>query len=78
MSSDLNYTTSSNNQKAPCAAHLLSQAQRQEIALSCLKKTKRISHIALEHGISRKFIYEQKEKALAGIAHAFEKKIQAG
>ncbi|MBM3192459.1 MAG: hypothetical protein FJZ63_07425, partial [Chlamydiae bacterium] len=72
MSNVANVTTYSNNVKAPCEAHLLSQEQRKQIALSVLEKAKKISHIAFELGISRKFVYQQREKALIGITKAFE------
>ncbi len=45
--------------------------QRQQIAEQSLSHTTSISELAKENEVSRKFIYEQKKKAKAGIDQAF-------
>lgn len=70
----LNNNISRQNLKASCVAHSLNSSQRQEIGIQSIKGHIPIKHIANRYDVSRKFIYEQKEKAFNGIAQAFEKK----
>lgn len=65
-------TVSANNSKAFYSAHLLTQSQRKEIGIKTLCNNTPISHVADLHGVSRKFVYQQKEKALDGISSAFK------
>lgn len=59
--------------KVSCAAHSLNSTKRQEIGIHAIGGYTPISHVADRYGVSRKFVYQQKEKALAGIAQAFNK-----
>lgn len=59
--------------KVSHAAHFLSSTQRQNIGIQTIKGNTPIAHIAECYGVSRKFVYHQKEKALNGISQAFEK-----
>jgi hypothetical protein len=58
--------------KVPHAAHFLSSAQRQNIGIQAIKGEDPIAHVAEHYGVSRKFVYQQKGKALEGISKAFE------
>jgi hypothetical protein len=57
--------------KVSCAAHSLNSIKRQEIGIQAIGGYTPISHVADRYGVSRKFVYKQKEKALEGIAQAF-------
>lgn len=59
--------------KASPAAHSLNSIDRQRIAVQAIKDDIPILHVAYHHNVSRKFVYEQKNKALKGISQAFEK-----
>jgi hypothetical protein len=59
--------------KVSHAAHSLNSTKRQEIGIHAIGGYTPISHVADRYGVSRKFVYQQKEKALAGIAQAFSK-----
>lgn len=59
--------------KVSHAAHSLNSTERQKIGIQAIGGNIPISHVAGRYGVSRKFIYHQKEKALEGIAQAFEK-----
>ena len=61
--------------KVSHAAHSLNSAKRQEIGINAIGGYIPISHVANRYGVSRKFVYQQKEKALAGIVKAFHKPI---
>ena len=56
-----------------CAAHVLHPTQRQEIALEVLGNKTSITQVANHLGVSRKFVYQQKEIALNGIGEAFNR-----
>ena len=45
---------------------------RQQIAIEALAKTKPISHLATDYEVSRKFVYEQSEKAKRALDESFE------
>ncbi len=66
-------TLSSQKLKVSCAAHFLTSSQRQNIGIQALKGNTPIANVAEHYGVSRKFVYQQKEKALEGISKAFEK-----
>jgi hypothetical protein len=72
MSTSIN-TLSSQNLKVSYAAHALNSINRQEIGIQAIGGNVPISHVADRYGVSRKFVYQQKEKALDGIAQAFNK-----
>jgi hypothetical protein len=61
------------NFKENFAARSLGSTQRQEIAFHALEGKIPISHVADKYSVSRKFIYQQKKKALGAVAQAFEK-----
>ena len=67
-------TQTSLNFKENFAAHSLSSAQRQKIALQALGGKTPISHMSDNYSVSRKFVYEQQEKALNAISQAFEER----
>jgi hypothetical protein len=56
------------------AAHFLTSSQRQKIGIEAIRGRNPIAHVAEHYGVSRKFVYQQKEKALEGISKAFEKR----
>lgn len=57
------------------AANLLTAEKRQNIALEAIKGVRSITGIAQNHGVSRKFIYMQKGKALDALSEAFAKSV---
>jgi hypothetical protein len=57
--------------KVSYAAHSLNSIKRQEIGIQAIGGYTPISHVADRYGVSRKFVYKQKERALQGIAQAF-------
>lgn len=63
------------NLKAPFSARSCSSSQRQNIAILALGMHTPISHLANTYSVSRKFIYQQQEKALSAISSAFEEKL---
>ena len=67
-----NDTLSSQNLKVFHAAHSLNSTKRQEIGIQAIGGHTPISHVAGRYGVSRKFVYQQKERALGAIAHAFD------
>jgi hypothetical protein len=65
-------TLSTQTLKVSCVARGLNSTTRQNIGLQALDGMTPISHVAKRYGVSRKFIYQQKEKALSGVSKAFE------
>ncbi|MGK7913243.1 MAG: hypothetical protein AB4050_17455 [Synechococcus sp.] len=55
----------------PSAAASMPPATRQRLAVEILSKTEPVSHIADKHEVSRKFLYQQKEKATEALERAF-------
>lgn len=53
----------------PAAKLLL--AQRFELAIQAIAGAANVSHLAIEHEVSRKFIYKQKAKAREALQEAF-------
>lgn len=70
-----NHTLSAQTLKVSHAAHSLNSNKRQEIGIHAIGGYTPISHVADRYGVSRKFVYQQKEKALEGIAQAFHKPV---
>jgi hypothetical protein len=66
-------TLSAQKLKVSYAAHSLTSFQRHNIGIQAISGHTPIASIAERYGVSRKFIYQQKEKALEGISKAFEK-----
>ena len=54
-----------------CKAKSLDKKKRKEIALLSLSEKKGITELSKKERVSRKFIYEQKEKAISAINKAF-------
>ena len=54
-----------------CPAQELSPDQRQRLALDALAGTQPIAHMAQEHDVSRKFVYQQADKAQQALDQAF-------
>ena len=71
MSSSINHTVRPNLRTA-CTAHNLNSTERQGIGIQAIKGHTPITDVAIQHNVSRKFVYEQKDKALDGISKAFE------
>jgi hypothetical protein len=65
-------TLSQQKLKGSPAAHLLDVSIRKDIGIQAIGGHVPIAHVANHHGVSRKFVYQQKEKALEGISQAFE------
>ncbi len=65
-------TLSAQSLKVSHAAHSLNSIKRQEIGIQAIAGYTPISHVADRYGVSRKFVYQQREKALNGISKAFE------
>ncbi len=65
------HTSSYHKLESSCVAHTLCSAQRQEIAVAAVSNKAHITQLADHHGVSRKFVYQQKEIALNGITEAF-------
>ena len=55
-------------------AKSLSNEKRKELALKSLSSKEKITEIAKEEQVSRKFIYQQKEKAISAIEEIFSDK----
>ena len=55
----------------PSVAASLPPATRQQLAVEMLSKTEPVSHLADKHEVSRKFLYQQKEKASEALEKAF-------
>lgn len=66
-------TLSAQTLKVSHAAHSLNSTKRQEIGIHAIGGYTPISHVADRYGVSRKFVYQQKEKVLAGIVQTFSK-----
>jgi hypothetical protein len=47
---------------------------RQKLAIELLAKSKPVSYLAAEHQVSRKFLYEQSQKAKTALEEIFEPK----
>ena len=65
------HTLSSQNLKVSHAAYALNSTKRQEIGVQAIGGYTPISHVADRYGVSRKFVYQQKEKALDGNSTSF-------
>ncbi|MEM7347653.1 MAG: hypothetical protein AAF485_25750 [Chloroflexota bacterium] len=56
---------------SPSTAASLSSDIRQAIALKMLSKSERVSHLAEQHQVSRKFVYQQGRKAKQATDESF-------
>ncbi len=57
--------------QAPSAAASMPPSTRQRLAVDMLSKTESVSRMADQHEVSRKFLYQQKEKATEALEKAF-------
>lgn len=57
--------------QTPCAAHFLNADRRQRLAIDALAGQRPITHLADELDVSRKFVYQQKDKAERALQEAF-------
>jgi len=51
----------------------LSPSQRQSLAVQALRRSQSVSELARENNVSRKFVYQQADKAQEAIQEAFDK-----
>ena len=58
------------NRSGSVAARL-PESERRDLAVRALASSESIPNLAAEHGVSRKFVYEQKGKASAAVDEAF-------
>jgi hypothetical protein len=56
----------------PCPAQQLPPKQRQDLALQVLAGSQPVAHLAREHQVSRKFLYQQADTAQLALDHAFD------
>src|SRR5438045_1809719 len=56
---------------AACPAHLLQPHQRQALAVAALAGTRPLTHLAQDYQVSRKFVYQQADKAEQALTEAF-------
>lgn len=73
-----NDTPSAQTLKVSHAACSLNSNIRQKIGIQVIGGFTPISHVADLYGVSRKFVYKQKRKALGGITEAFSKPTDSG
>jgi len=64
--------TGNTPQARATAAHKLGGPQRLGLALEALKRDRPMADLAARHGVSRKFIYQQQDRAQAVLQDAFE------
>ena len=55
-------------------AQQMSNQQRKDIALQVIRKKATVTDIAKNHGVSRKFVGQQKDKTISAIDQAFEER----
>jgi hypothetical protein len=68
----LHSTASTTPRPHPCPAHQLAPDQRQHLALQALAGEQPIAHLAQQHLVSRKFVYQQADKAQHALQQAFD------
>ena len=59
------------SQVQACPAQELSPDQRQRLAVDALAGNQPLAHLAQEHDVSRKFVYQQADKAQQALDQAF-------
>lgn len=55
----------------PSVAASLPPTTRKSLAIEVLSKTKPVSHLAIQHQVSRKFLYQQRQKAEEALDEVF-------
>jgi hypothetical protein len=68
---NVNHTLIAKSFKVSHAAQSLNFVQRQDIAIQAIAGHIPVSHLAEHYSVSRKFVYQQKDKALSAIDQAF-------
>jgi hypothetical protein len=58
-----------------CAAHTLSSAQRQQLAVQALAGATTITQLARDNQVSRKFVYQQRDMATQALEQAFDDEV---
>src|SRR5579884_2297228 len=61
-----------NKCQASCAAWTINFQERIKLATQAIAKTVSITQLAKEYGVSRKFIYSQKQKAESALKQTFQ------
>ena len=56
----------------PCSAAQMDCSQRRNLSVQAIRGTEPVTHLAQQHKVSRKFIYQQLVQATAAIDPAFE------
>ena len=56
---------------SPCGASLLGPWQRRNLSIQALRRIEPVTRLASQHDVSRKFVYQQMEKATVAIDQAF-------
>jgi hypothetical protein len=56
---------------SPCPAQLLEPHRRQELAVAALAGARPVTHLAQDYQVSRKFVYQQADKAEQALTEAF-------
>src|SRR5262249_59657160 len=54
-----------------CPAQLLTPTQRQQLAVAALAGARPLTHLATDYQVSRKFVYQQADKAGQALTAAF-------
>ncbi len=57
---------------ASCVAAQMDPRQRRDLSVAALRRTEPLTHLATRHAVSRKFVYQQLEKATAAVDQAFQ------
>jgi hypothetical protein len=55
-----------------CSAAQMDCSQRRNLSVQAIRRTESVTHLAQQHRVSRKFVYQQLGKATAAIDQAFE------
>lgn len=55
-----------------CSATQMDCSQRRNLSVQAIRRTESVTHLAQQHQVSRKFVYQQLGKATAAIDRAFE------
>jgi len=55
-----------------CPAVQMDCSERRNLSIQAIRRTESVTHLAQQHQVSRKFVYQQMEKAAAAIDQAFK------
>lgn len=56
----------------PCSASQMDCSERRNLSVQAIRRTESVTHLAQQHRVSRKFVYQQQAKAIEAIDQAFE------